>query len=91
MSGMAGVERCRRIKAKCEAINRKEDERRMQVDACIAMLERGQRVRVLRAIAQSILLSSPYVLSGKLLHISGKSVGAGVWELWCEQGSEVQA
>ena len=41
----------------------------------------GLTARCVTAVARSVLLGSPYGWQGRQVHVMGKSVGAGVWEL----------
>ncbi len=51
------------------------------VDGALGSLSLGGKPRVDRAVARAILMRSPVLVRGVSLSVTGKSVGAGVWEL----------
>ena len=53
-----------------------------RVVAQLAGLRSGTKIRVVTAVAKSLLLGSPYWYNGCAIEVSAKSVGAGVWEVW---------
>lgn len=77
MNPMAEVMRYRRLQAKVET----EKAKRREVNGALSSLAVGGTPRVVRAVAQEVLLGSPWMWDGRSLSVVGKSVGAGVWEL----------
>lgn len=77
MNPMAEVMRYKQLKAKAQ----KAMQDQITIDSTLWNLYYGRKIRVTRNIAQTILLGSPWLFHGKNMDITGKSVGAGIYEL----------
>ena len=86
MNPMAEVMRYRKIKAQADGAQSVQ----RAVDGALSCLTMGGNPRVKRDVAQAALLGSPWMWNGQSLRVNGKSVGAGVWELYIETNATRQ-
>ena len=77
-SVMTGIARRKRNEAQAHA-------RKCAVEQTLARLALGYRHRVTRDVARTLLLNSPWSWNGESVPVGGKSIGAGVWEMWNEE------
>jgi hypothetical protein len=77
MNPMTEVIRYRKLKAQAEA----SDVTQRLVNGAVSSLAMGGKPRVMRHVAQAVLLGSPWMWHGNSLDVKAKSLGAGVYEL----------
>jgi hypothetical protein len=77
-SGMGIVMRNARIRAQVAA-------EKQAVNTALSSLASGGNPRVVRSVAKTMLLNSPYFYNGMRISVLVKSIGAGVYQLSMEQ------